>query len=305
MQKNYIGPHFICLTEHHLKETEITKFSLEGYVLASGFCRKESLGGGVCILSNKNLVYQPTDLNQFCCEKTLEICAVKLHLKSLKLIIFCIYGAPTGSLKHFFTLMENILNYFLQPNVTFLICGDLNINLLTNSNEALKLLNLMNTYNLTQLVDFPTRISNNTLTLIDTIFVDISIYDKIEIKPFINGLSDHDAQIICLHKTNIIPQLKFSKKKSRLINDQTINSFQLLLKDETWNQVYNSSCTNEIFNEFQDIFLKSYNASFPIVYSNCRSKQNNWITKGIRISCTKKRALFLRYRENKDNIQVK
>jgi len=27
MQKNYIGPHFICLIEHHLKETEITKFS--------------------------------------------------------------------------------------------------------------------------------------------------------------------------------------------------------------------------------------------------------------------------------------
>ena len=109
--------------------------------------------------------------------------------------------------------MENILNHFLQPNVTFLICGDLNINFLTKSNEALKLLNLMNTYNLTQVVDFPTRISNNTETLIDTIFVDISIYDEIEIKPFINGLSDHDAQIICLHKTNIIPQQKFSKKK--------------------------------------------------------------------------------------------
>ena len=32
MQKNYIGPHFICLTEHHLKETEITKISFEGAV---------------------------------------------------------------------------------------------------------------------------------------------------------------------------------------------------------------------------------------------------------------------------------
>ena len=193
----------------------------------------------------------------------------------------------------------------IQNRATLLICGALNINLLTKSNEALKLLNLTNTYNLTQVVDFPTRISNNTETLIDTIFVDISIYDNIEIEPFINGLSDHDAQIICLHKTNIIPQQKFSKKNSRLINDQTINSFQLLLKDDTWNQVYNSSCTNEIFNKFQDIFLKHYNASFLVVYSNCRSKQNNWITKGIRISCNKKRALFLRCRENKDNIQLK
>jgi hypothetical protein len=55
----------------------------------------------------------------------------------------------------------------------------------------------MDTYNLAQVVDFSTRITNNNGTLIDTIFIDISIYDKIEIKPFINGLSDDDAQIIC------------------------------------------------------------------------------------------------------------
>jgi hypothetical protein len=35
-----------------------------------------------------------------------------------------------------------------------------------------------------------------------------------------------------------------------LINDQTISSFKQLLKEETWNQVYNSSCTNETFNKF-------------------------------------------------------
>ena len=164
MQKNYIGPQFICLTDHHLKETEITKISFEGYTLASGCYRKISLGGGVCTFTNKNLAYQSMDVNQFCCEKTLEICAVKLHLKPFKLIIFCIYRATTGDLKQFYTLMENILNHFLKPTVTFLICGDLNINLLAKSNEAIKLLTLMNTYNLMQVVDFPTRITNNTGT---------------------------------------------------------------------------------------------------------------------------------------------
>jgi exonuclease III len=159
MHKNYIGPHFVCLTEHHLKETEITKISFEVYTLASGFCRKNSLGGGICILINKNLAYQSVDLNKLCYEKILETRAVKLYLKSLQLIIFCIYIAPTGDLKQFFTLMENILNHFLKPTVTFLLCGDLNINLLTKSNEAIKLLTLMNTYSLTQVIDFPTRIT--------------------------------------------------------------------------------------------------------------------------------------------------
>jgi hypothetical protein len=54
----------------------------------------------------------------------------------------------------------------------------------------------MNTFNLTQVVDFPTRIINNNGTLIDTIFVDTMMYDKIRLKIFTNGLSDHDAQIM-------------------------------------------------------------------------------------------------------------
>jgi len=61
----------------------------------------------------------------------------------------------------------------------------------------------MNTFNLTQVIDFPTRIINNSGTLIDPIFVDATICDKIQVKPIINCLSDHDAQIICLQNVNI------------------------------------------------------------------------------------------------------
>ena len=45
---------------------------------------------------------------------------------------------------------------------------------------------------------------------------------KKQVKPFINGLSDHDAQIICLQNANIGLQQSASKKKSRLIDEQTI-----------------------------------------------------------------------------------
>jgi hypothetical protein len=49
LHSNYIEPHFICLSEHHLKETELMKVSLEGYTFATGYCREKSMGGGVCI----------------------------------------------------------------------------------------------------------------------------------------------------------------------------------------------------------------------------------------------------------------
>jgi hypothetical protein len=157
-----------------------------------------------------------------------------------------------------------------------------------------------------QVVDFPTRIINNNGTLIDTIFVDTTIYDKIQVKPLINGLSDHDSQIICLQSANIGLQQTFSKIKSRLINEQTIEHFQMLLKDEMWNNtVYKSTCANEMYSRFQGIFLRYYEASFPVFHTNCKSNHNNWVTKGIKISCTKKRELYSLYRNSKDNIQVR
>jgi len=95
------------------------------------------------------------------------------------------------------------------------------------------------------------------------------------------------------------------KKKTRLINEQTIKHFQALLKDETWDTLYKTTCVNEMYNRFQCIFLRHYEASFPVFYIDCRSNDNNWVTKGIKISCTKKRELYSLYRNNKDNIQIK
>ena len=70
----------------------------------------------------------------------------------------------------------------------------------------------MDSYNLTQVVDFPTRITNTSETLIDTVLIDASIY-KTKIQPVINGISDHDAQFLCLLKSNVtLQQKKFPKK---------------------------------------------------------------------------------------------
>jgi hypothetical protein len=184
-----------------------------------------------------------------------------------KLIIFCIYRAPAGNLKQFYDSLENILNHFLQQNVTYLICGDLNINYFIKSNDTLKLETLMNMFNLTQVIDFPTTVINNNGTLIDTIFVDIMIYDKIQVKPFVNGLSDHKVQIVHLQNANTGFQQSDYKKKIRLINEQTIKYFQTLLKDVTWETVYKTTSVNEMYNRFQRIFLRHYEASFPVSYT--------------------------------------
>jgi hypothetical protein len=60
-----------------------------------------------------------------------------------------------------------------------------------------------------------------------------------------------------------------------------------------------------MFKRFQCIFVRHHEASFPVSYTDYRSNDNNWVTEGIKISCTKKRELYSLNRNNKDNIQIR
>ena len=51
MQDKIVRPHLICLSEHHLKTYEITKFSLNNYKIAASFCREGVSKRGVCIMA--------------------------------------------------------------------------------------------------------------------------------------------------------------------------------------------------------------------------------------------------------------
>jgi len=96
--------------------------------------------------------------------------------------------------------------------------------------------------------------------------------------------------------------LDVSKKKSRLFNEQTVRYFQTLLKHETLDTVYESACINETYSRFQGLFFKEImKLAFLYSIKNYRSNHNNWFTKGIKISCTKKGELYSLYRNNKDN----
>jgi hypothetical protein len=80
-------PHLICLSEHHMRREEMLDFSFPGYKLANSFCRETNFKGGVCILARNYMIYQPTDINKLCKEKTFEISAVKLNICSTKVIL--------------------------------------------------------------------------------------------------------------------------------------------------------------------------------------------------------------------------
>jgi len=129
------------------------------------------------------------------------LAAVQLKLNKKNVIIFCVYRTPSGNFDYFLNKLDNILHSLHNYKSEFIICGNININYLGTNNKKKQLDNLLGTYNLTGTVYFPTRMDNNSITVIDNIFVDNR--RKYSIQPCINRLSDHNAQLLTLNNVSV------------------------------------------------------------------------------------------------------
>ena len=60
---------------------------------------------------------------------------------------------------------------------------------------------ILQSFDLSSIANFPTRIGPNFFSTIDNVFIDNSYLNKSDIIPLINGLSDHDAQLLTVRVT--------------------------------------------------------------------------------------------------------
>jgi hypothetical protein len=141
------------------------------------------------------------------------------------------------------------------------------------------------------IVEFPTRFGLNSQTAINNVFIDTSTIEKYDLHPLINGLSDHDAQLLLLNKGQKEEKECYTYIK-RKINKHTIADFQLKLSREMWEQVFGGNDVNKIFNSFLNIFLRIYYSSVPLIQARSKMNQNSWITPGIITSLKHKRKLY-------------
>jgi hypothetical protein len=81
--------------------------------------------------------------------------------------------------------MEIVLNLFFRNNTKIVLCGDINVNYLSDNNKKKKMDLLLASYNLLSAVKFPTRLQNGSATAIDNIFIDASLQGNYEIIFFI------------------------------------------------------------------------------------------------------------------------
>jgi hypothetical protein len=143
------------------------------------------------------------------------------------------------------------------PKLILVICGDISIMHLNDNGKTNQLDALLNSYNLFSTTDFPTRIYNESSSAIDDIFIDITILNNHQVLPLINGLSDHDAQIIILNVLQNKPHQHQPYFRS-IINKYTIAEFKNSQSYETWDPLFECNDVNTIFNSFLNTYFKIF-----------------------------------------------
>jgi hypothetical protein len=242
---------------------ELQQTYTDSYKLGANYCRTFYENGGVCTYIHKSLNFVNINLKKYCKDKDFEVCAIKLYLNSKRVCKITIYRAPAGNCDLFITKLDITLRNLYVSTQEYIICFDININYLIDSERKSQLEASLRTHILTSTVNFPTRTQGNSTTAIDNIFIDIAKRDSYSICPIINGLSDHDAQSITFNAINLKSHtIQF--KVIRKVNKYTIKDFLTKLSYETWDLTFSSDDVNKMFNSFLDTYLKIFYSSIPL-----------------------------------------
>ena len=257
-----IKPHIICISEHHLNSPYLNLSHIPSYRLGANYCRTTQKCGGTCIFVHEDVHFSNINLGEHCMEKDLEISALKVTFKKKSFIILCLYRAPSGDLYYFLHHLEEILLSLYNPKIQFILCGDFNTDLSRPNHPQTQLINLFNMFNLKGTVSFYTRITSTSSTMIDNIFVDKN--SSYLISPWINGLSDHDAQILRLEvHGGLTSQPSFIYIRD--LNEHNIASFLHCLSYEQWSEVFEENDINKMFNNFLNVYMRCHQSNFPII----------------------------------------
>lgn len=158
---------------------------------------------------------------------------------------------------------------------------------------------MLNVFNLTPLVNTPTRVTATSKTLLDNVFTDYTVIN-IDTRVLDPALSDHLA-IMSSFRIPMKLSTTNSCRYTRIFSDSKINYFKLLLKDQKWEEINESYNVNNNFNEFYNVFKFYYNVALPLEPKKLRNaKMKPWLTPNIRSMSTLVRQMSARIKLSND-----
>ena len=268
----------VTLSETHIANDYDTLYQIPGYTFVKRN-RDNGKGGGVAVYIKEGISFQRRcDLETGNIECIIiEICVTK----SKNFLVATFYRPPDTSKylsKTFNKVFEEIITSMLSVSIETIIVGDFNIDFL-KANDHRELKNVFRLYGFDQLVTKPTRITNESSTLIDIVATNnsksICVCDVIS-----TCLSDHEM-VFCTRKLN---HYKYQPKTITCRNYKNYDneSMNKDLESVNWDQVYNASNVNTALNFFNETVCRVFNKHAPIIEKRVKGRHCPWLNEEIK-----------------------
>ena len=293
----------ICVSETKLNQNILNQdLELHGFHLPIRKDREENNGGGLLIYIKRNVHFERRqDLESNEIENIWA--EVTCHQKKFLLGLFY---RPPESPSEYWNLFENNIDIATDTNMDMLIMGDFNHDML-KFNPNSKLLRILTKYNIQNMINEPTRITQKSQTCIDLILTNHSsiIINTEVLPPF---CSDH---------CSITAEVNFKTYKAQAYK-QTIwkynNANKIALNEKLiatdWSFINNSNDIDYINEKFNNTLLAAANDCIPKVTFTRRPSDKPWMNNEIRSQMRQRNRLYYKaknsqsedhFRKFKDN----
>ena len=206
---------------------------------------------------------------------------MKIQIKKIFIIFGIVYRPPNTSTDEFFDCLEDVLGNIYSSFDNIVCVGDFNINILNNSSKLTsQLMHLMDTFNLTQIVDEPTRITDKSITLIDLVFLNMQ---NVTNKGVIDcNFSDHMLTFFEI-KTQVNKQMS-NKITFRSLKNIDLDKFNQDLQQIPFFLIYDMDNIDDKCSFFTNSILTLFDLHAPIqTVSKSKHSFSPWITDNIKL----------------------
>jgi hypothetical protein len=266
---------------------------------------QSSIGGVGAFIRNTYSVVERRDLmsNSMYSNGLVETLFLELSKGSYQCCICCLYRHPNTNIVNFTNALEIILqsaNCYRSSADCFL-AGDFNLDLLkfdVNS-QISNFIDMLVSYNFLPLSLLPTRITENSATLIDHVYLRIKSNsnfnqtDNILTGNIITDISDHLSSFVILHGRDVVPHV-CDRPQIRIFSSANNNKFADILFNYDWiSSFFPLNDADASYNHFINVLTLAYEESFPLIrMSRKRYKDKKWVTPAVRKSCETKNRLY-------------
>ena len=300
-------PIVLALSETWLSEDNNSSFVIEGYQpnIVSKFRRDNSSRGGVAMYVRSGYEFaERPDLDKFI---PLVFESAFISLKDLNLVVGVVYTSPSADPAAFMTHYQSTISSLLQNNQNFLILGDFNADLLKyrHDSHVTEFVDSNFEMGCIPLITKATRIDRSSASCIDNIITN-QITSNSESGVLVEDISDHFP--IFYHTPNLhhknqkqnventYLRRNFCKENLQKLNDS--------LASLNWEDILNEEDPNIAGNKFRVILERELDTYCPLqhIINKAKYPSQPWFTRGLKVSCRKKKLLYKKSLKNKNKI---